>query len=211
MQTPIIIADDHPLILKGLKDFLDEKEYNVIATAKNGKEAFMFIKTLSPEIAILDINMPRLTGIQVAERCKEENLNTKIIFLTLEKEEQLYLKAKELGVYGYVLKEFALNEIENCISSANDNIPYFSPELIKSLEKDEVIKELNLLTLTEKKILKLTSQNKTAKDIADLLFISFRTVEKHKSNIIKKLDIGHQKNSLLIWANENQEKLLSSL
>lgn len=211
MQASIIIADDHPLILKGLKNFLDEKQYNVIATATNGKEAFMFIKTLAPEIAILDINMPRLTGIQVAQKCKDAQLDTKIIFLTLEKEEHLYLQAKELGVFGYVLKDFALNEIENCIDSAHNSIPYFSPELINSLEKDEVIKELNLLTLTEKKILKLTSQNKTAKEIADVLFISYRTVEKHKSNIIKKLNIGHHKNSLLIWVNENQDKLKSSL
>lgn len=207
MQASIIIADDHPLILKGLKDFLLEKEYNVIASAENGRQAFTLIKAHKPDIAILDINMPFLTGLQIAERCQEENLETKIVLITFEKEEHLYYQAKEMNIYGYVLKEFALNEIENCIESVTHDLPYFSTELIESLEKDLIKKEISLLSNTEKRILKLTSQNMTAKDIAEKLSISHRTVEKHKSNIIKKLGIDPQHNGLLIWAKENQEKL----
>ena len=119
MSPTIIIADDHPLVLKGLEDFLSEKKFNVLASAKNGKEALALIKAHTPDIAILDIKMPFYTGLQIAEKCRESQLSTKIVLITFEKDEKIYNEAKTLGVYGYVLKEFALDEIENCISFVN--------------------------------------------------------------------------------------------
>lgn len=207
MKPTIIIADDHPLVLKGLKDFLTEKNYNLLATAKNGKIALSLIKAHSPDIAILDIKMPFLTGLEIAEKCKEAKIKTKIVLITLEKEESIYLKAKKLGVYGYVLKEFALEEIENCISSVVKDKPYFSPELISYIEIDNTSSLLDNLTNTELKILKIIAKNKTAKEIAEELHCSPRTVEKHKSHIISKLNIDRSPNSLLIWAKENQNHL----
>ncbi|RCT55686.1 response regulator transcription factor [Winogradskyella sp. KYW1333] len=207
MKPTIIIADDHPLVLKGLKDFLTEKNYNLLATAKNGKIALSLIKAHSPDIAILDIKMPFLTGLEIAEKCKEAKIKTKIVLITLEKEESIYLKAKKLGVYGYVLKEFALEEIENCISSVVKDKPYFSPELISYIEIDNTSSLLDNLTNTELKILKIIAKNKTAKEIAEELHCSPRTVEKHKSHIIRKLNIDRSPNSLLIWAKENQNHL----
>ena len=207
MKPTIIIADDHPLVLKGLKDFLTEKNYNLLATAKNGKIALSLIKAHSPDIAILDIKMPFLTGLEIAEKCKEAKIKTKIVLITLEKEESIYLKAKKLGVYGYVLKEFALEEIENCISSVVKDKPYFSPELISYIEIDNTSSLLDNLTNTELKILKIIAKNKTAKEIAEELHCSPRTVEKHKSHIIRKLNINRSPNSLLIWAKENQNHL----
>ncbi len=207
MNPTIIIADDHPLVLKGLQDFLHEKEYNVLASAKNGKEALALIKAHTPDIAILDIKMPFFTGLQIAEKCKKANLKTKIVLITFEKDEKIYNEAKALGVYGYVLKEFALDEIENCISSVTEDKPYFSPELLAYIEVDEAPEELQLLTKTETKIIGLIAQNKTGVEIADLLFVSTRTVEKHKSNIIKKLKLQSKQNSLLIWAKENSDYL----
>ena len=207
MNPTIIIADDHPLVLKGLQDFLHEKNYNVLASAKNGKEALALIKAHTPDIAILDIKMPFFTGLQIAEKCKKANLKTKIVLITFEKDEKIYNEAKALGVYGYVLKEFALDEIENCISSVTEDKPYFSPELLAYIEVDEAPEELQLLTKTETKIIGLIAQNKTGVEIADLLFVSTRTVEKHKSNIIKKLKLQSEQNSLLIWAKENSDYL----
>lgn len=207
MNPTIIIADDHPLVLKGLQDFLHEKNYNVLASAKNGKEALALIKAHTPDIAILDIKMPFFTGLQIAKKCKKANLKTKIVLITFEKDEKIYNEAKALGVYGYVLKEFALDEIENCISSVIKDKPYFSPELLAYIEVDEAPEELQLLTKTETKILGLIAQNKTGVEIADLLFVSTRTVEKHKSNIIKKLKLQSKQNSLLIWAKENSDYL----
>ena len=207
MNPSLIIADDHPLVLKGLQEFLTENNYNILASAKNGKEAFALIKAHKPDIAILDIRMPFLTGLQIAEKCKNENLNTKIILITFEKEEKIYNEAKALDIYGYVLKEFALVEIENCIASVLKNIPYFSPELLAYIQVNQTPDKLRLITKTELKVLKLITQNKTAREIGEELFISPRTVEKHKSNIIRKLEIDKSPNGLLIWAKENQSYL----
>src|SRR5690606_36242211 len=189
MEASIIIADDHPLILKGLNDFLLEKKYNVLSSAVNGKDAFQLIETLRPDIAILDIQMPFFTGLEIAKKCRELKYDTKIILITFEKDETIYNEAKSFQIYGYVLKEFALVEIENCIASVMRSVPYFSPELIQYLEINEPPLELELLADTEKKVLLLIAQNKTAKEIGEALFTSTRTIEKHKSNIISKLNL----------------------
>ena len=207
MQASIIIADDHPLILKGLNDFLVEKDYNVLASATNGKDAFELIKELEPDIAVLDIRMPHLTGLEIAKICNEQNLSTKIVLITFEKEESIYKQAKSLHIYGYVLKEFALAELENCIAAVFEGSRYFSPELIEYLEIDEAPEELELLTPAERRVLILIAQNKTAKEIGQILFISDRTVEKHKSHIIKKLDLESKGGSLALFAKENEEFL----
>jgi len=207
MNPSIIIADDHPLVLKGLHDFLIEQDYNVLASAKNGKEALALIKAHIPDIAILDIKMPFLTGLEIAEKCKEDGLPTKVVLITFEKDENTYNKAKSLGVYGYVLKEFALEELENCITSIIKDKAYFSPELIAYIEVDKTPEKLKSLTDAERNILKLIGDNKTATEIAKELFISVRTVEKHKSHIRSKLVLDSKSASLYIIANENLEYL----
>jgi len=207
MNPTIIIADDHPLVLKGLQDFLIEKEFNLLASAKNGKEALALIKAHTPDVAILDIKMPFLTGLQIAEKCKAENLPTKIILITFEKDERTYKNAKAIGVYGYVLKEFALEEIENCIASVVDDKPYFSPELIAYLKVNNPPEKLSALTKAETNILKLIGDNKTATEIANELFISVRTVEKHKNHIRTKLALDSKSASLYLFAKENLEFL----
>lgn len=209
-KTPsIIIADDHPLLLKGLSDFLSERNYNLVGSGNDGREAYNLITKIKPDIAILDIQMPYMSGLEIAQKCKVNNIDTKIVLITLHKEKELYQKAQELNIFGYILKEFALEEIENCIKTVTDGIPFFSDRIkeyigIVSLEDDA----LSILTPSEKKILKLVVMDKTNKEIASQLFISYRTVEKHRSNIITKLKLEPKTNSLLIWAKENQEKLL---
>ena len=207
MQTSIIIADDHPLILKGLSEFLLEKQYNLIGSAVNGQEAFDLIQSKKPDIAILDIQMPFLTGLDIAKKCKDLQLQTKIVLITFEKDETIYNEAKALEIYGYVLKEFALVEIENCIAAVLNGKSYFSPELIEYLEISEPPEELDALTPTEKEVLRLIAQNKTAKEIGAIMFTSSRTVEKHKSHIIKKLDLESKGGSLALFAKENEEFL----
>ena len=208
MNSTIIIADDHPIILKGLNDFLVENGYHVTGMAVNGREAIDLIRKEKPDIAILDIQMPYLTGIEIVEICRKENLPSKIIIITLEKDIDLYYKCKELSIYGYVLKEFALEELQNCISSVEKGKPYFSPELINYLKTEHKPEHLDELTPTEIEVLKHIALNKTAKEIGESMFISNRTVEKHKSNIIKKLDLEPIQNSLLIWVKENQKHIL---
>ena len=112
MNTSIVIADDHPLMLRGLTDFLTSKGFRIVGSAEDGNSAYNLIVKLKPEIAILDIRMPYKTGLEIAEACQKNNLPTKIILITFDKEEELYEKAKEYNVYGYILKEFAIEEIE---------------------------------------------------------------------------------------------------
>jgi DNA-binding NarL/FixJ family response regulator len=207
MSPTIIIADDHPLILKGLQEFLNEKNFNVLASAKNGKEALTLIKAHVPDIAILDIKMPFYTGLQIAEQCKADNIPTKIVLITFEKDEKIYEDAKALGIYGYVLKEFALDEIEVCIASVIGNKPYFSPELIDYIEVSRAPEGLKKLSKTEVKVFKLIGSNKTATEIAKELNISVRTVEKHKNNIRRKLVLDSKSASLYLSAKENLEFL----
>jgi DNA-binding NarL/FixJ family response regulator len=207
MQPSIIIADDHPLLLKGLQDFLIEKNHTLIGSATDGKEAYKLIIKHEPDIAILDIRMPFMSGIEIAKLCKNK-IQTKIILITFERNSILYHQAKELNIYGYLLKEFALSEIENCLKSVLTDIPYFSPEIENYFSEKPKNLNIDILTPSEKRILKLIAENKTAKEIGDRFAISRRTVEKHKSNIIKKLNIDSHPNGLLIWVKENQDYLL---
>lgn len=210
MNTSIVIADDHPLMLRGLTDFLTSKGYNIIGSAEDGNAAYNLIVKLKPEIAILDIRMPYKTGLEIAEACKKNGLNTKVILITFDKEEDVYDQAVEFGVYGYILKEFAVEEIETCINQVVNGKPYFSSEIASYLNASSLDKKpekLELLTKSELKIVKLISENNTSQDIANVLTISVRTVDKHRSNIVQKLDLDNKPTSLSIWATLNKDFL----
>ncbi len=209
MNTSIVIADDHPLMLRGLTDFLTSKGFNIVGSAADGNTAYNLIVKLKPEIAILDIRMPHKTGLEIAEACTKNNLPTKVILITFDKEEEVYDQALEFGVYGYILKEFAIEEIEICINHAINNKRYFSDEITTFLNHNTNNKpeNLGLLTKTELKIVKLIAENRTSNDVAKELSISVRTVDKHRSNIVRKLELDNKPTSLSIWANLNKQHL----
>ncbi|MFD2822284.1 response regulator [Lacinutrix iliipiscaria] len=209
MNTSIIIADDHPLMLRGINDFLESKGFNILGSAQDGRAAYNLIVKEKPDIAILDIRMPHMTGLEVAEECKKNNLNTKIILITFDKEEELYDKAKELNIYGYILKEFAIEEIETCIAHVEMDEPYFSEEIATYLNKSYTTTNsgaLDGLTKSEKKIVRLIAENKTSQQIADELNVAIKTIHKHRSNIVAKLNLDNKPTSLSIWANLNKNK-----
>ncbi len=210
MNTSIVIADDHPLMLRGLTDFLTSKGFNILGSAEDGNAAYNLIVKLKPEIAILDIRMPYKTGLEIAEACKKHNLPTKIILITFDKEEDVYDQAKEHNVYGYILKEFAVEEIETCIAHVINGKPYFSEEIKSYLSASNLDKKpecLNILSKSELKILKLISEGRTSHDIAIELSISIRTVDKHRSNMVAKLNLDNKPTSLSIWASLNKDFL----
>ncbi|RLJ61458.1 LuxR family two component transcriptional regulator [Lacinutrix venerupis] len=208
MSTSIVIADDHPLMLRGLSDFLSSKGYSILGKAEDGQSAYNLIIKHKPDIAILDIRMPYLTGLEVAEQCQKHKLDTKVILITFDNEEALFDKAKEFNVYGYILKEFAIEEIEICIDHVTKKEKYFSEEIASYLNSkikysNAHIKEL--LTKTELKIVKQLSKNKSNQEIANTLQSSIRTIEKHRSNIVKKLKLQKSHNALMLWANLNKD------
>ncbi|WP_144606952.1 response regulator [Algoriphagus algorifonticola] len=203
--TQVIIADDHPILLKGLQDFLKDLGLEVVGASQDGISALEKIRELQPPLAILDLDMPGMTGLEVAATCKAEDLNTKIILLTLHKELYLYHQAKELNLSGYILKDFALTDLSKAIDQVLNGESFFSEKIFEELEKYQKDQNNHSLTPSEKKILRLIAEGLATKEIADKLFISERTVDKHRSNMISKLNLEKKHNSLLIWAQKNKE------
>ena len=198
----ILIADDHPFTLQGTKSFVESYGYKVTDTCSNGISALNLITLHLPDIAILDINMPGLDGLDVAQKIQESKLKTKVILLTMHKEMTIYKKANEYGIYGYILKEHAQTELEKCFLEVEKGNKYVSEFLEDELVLDSKNnnEQLAKLTLSERKIVGLIYQQKTSKQIAELLFLSERTVEGHRTNIIEKLGLPKEKNTLLKWA-----------
>ncbi|HLT49623.1 MAG TPA: response regulator transcription factor [Aequorivita sp.] len=202
-----VIADDHPMILKGLNDELTANNYNVVGQAANGMQALELILIHNPIIALLDIDMPLLTGFEVIKMAKQKKVDTKFIILSFHKENEYISQAKALQINGYLLKEDSFSEIEECISCVLNNEVYFSRSFIPSSLAivSEDLKKIKHLTSSEKTILKLVSEQLTSSEIAEKLFISIRTVEKHRSNIIMKLEIENTtSNALTNWAYLNR-------
>ena len=199
----VLIADDHPFTLIGTKSFVESLGYKVADICSNGITAYNLIATHQPVIAILDINMPGLDGIEVLEKVFKQKLKTKVILLTMHKEMTVFKKANQFGLFGYILKEHAQEELEKCLSEVKQGRQYVSKFLLNELTADRNannLTELEKLTFAEKKIVALIAQQKTSKKIAELLFISEKTVEGHRTNIIQKLELPKEKNSLLLWA-----------
>ncbi len=152
--------------------------------------------------------MPYKTGLEIAEACKKNDLKTKIILITFDKDEDTYLQAKAFNVYGYILKEFAVEEIETCIAHVIKNESYFSEEIGSYLDESKTSSKHNILdplTKAEITIVKLIADNKTSKEIAEELSISIKTVHKHRSNIVTKLKLEKKSSSLIVWATLNKE------
>src|SRR5690606_8569661 len=202
-----VIADDHPMILKGLNDELTANNYNVVGQAANGMQALELILIHNPIIALLDIDMPLLTGFEVIKMAKQKKVDTKFIILSFHKENEYISQAKALQINGYLLKEDSFSEIEECIRCVLNNEVYFSRSFIPSSLAivSEDLKKIKHLTSSEKTILKLVSEQLTSSEIAEKLFISIRTVEKHRSNIIMKREKEKTtSNALTNWAYLNR-------
>lgn len=207
----ILVADDHPMLLKGLLHELNDYGFNVLEGASNGAIALEIINSKQPTIAILDINMPLLTGFEVIKKCKERGLHTRFIILTSYKEKEVILKAKNMGVSGYLLKDEPFSEIKNCIQAAMKN-EFYASKVFDKVFQTEIYPELEkikYLSPSERTIVRLIAQEKSSKDISDLLAISIRTVQKHRSNIIAKLDLSSDSDALSLWITKNKEIFLS--
>ncbi len=198
----IVIADDHPLLLEGIISVIIKEIPNVeLFKANNGAEALQLVSEIKPTITILDIEMPFLNGIEVAKKILEAKIDTKIIFLTLHKERSLFNEINQMNIDGYVLKEFSIKEISQCIKTVLKGEKYFSKEIEQFIE--EPIIDFSIFTKSEVNVLKLISQEKTSKEIAEMLFVSIKTIDSHRYNICKKLNLKPEKNSLLKWVFQN--------
>jgi DNA-binding NarL/FixJ family response regulator len=195
----VLVADDHPLTLQGTQAFVKSLGYDITDVCTNGLDAFERIVSHEPLMAVLDVNMPKMDGLEVLEKIYQRGIPTHVIFFTMHKEVTLYKRAKSLGLAGYLLKEEPEEELKACLKVVSEGGKYTSKLMLKEVNQKQTI-EGEDLTFAEKKVLELISQQKTSKQIADLLFISEKTVEKHRSNIIQKLNLPKEKNILLHWA-----------
>ena len=207
----ILIADDHPVLRAGIKRvIMGQTGFQNIIEAETGDRALELIMQKQPDIAVLDIQMPGVTGMQIAEKLENADLKTSIILLTMFDDKNIFLKALELGVKGYILKDSTESEIAEAVNKVAEGEFYLCPRLSALLVKDKSkMKNKNLfkqLTESEIKILSLVAELKSNDEIADELYISKRTVENHKTSISKKLNLPSSKN-LLKFAVENKDQL----
>lgn len=200
-QKRILLVDDHQLIIDGLKGFFVEHEkYKVVGEANNGAEAIKLSDVLSPDVILMDIEMPEITGIQACEEIKRTKPEIKVIIVSMHQEKELIKKLVERGADGYLLKNSSKEEVLKAIDSVVEGQPYFSQDVTLSLlnkpngHSPSVLSdssEIEALTEREIEILKLVAEGMTNKEIGDELFISHRTVDTHRTNLMKKLEVNN--------------------
>jgi len=195
-EIKILIADDHPIFLLGLVYIIESNEgMRVDYVASNGEQALEMISINKPHVSILDIAMPGLDGIKVTKKIKELQLDTKVIVLTMYKNEAIFNLALDCGVSGYVLKDNASTDIVNSIKTVMAGELFISPHIMgfyknrKEGLRSNIIKYIGMLTDSEKKVLRYIANNKSTNEIAEKLFLSSKTVQNHRFSICKKMEL----------------------
>lgn len=202
MPIRIVLADDHVLVRQGLKSLLEREGFQVVAEASDGQEALSHVESLQPDIAVMDISMPTLNGLNAAREISRASPKTKTILLTQHDESQYIREALEAGVKGYVLKSQVASDLLLAIRQVSRGQVYLSPGVSSAVmeaynSKSEISK--NPLTARERQVLQLIAEGKSTKDVASLLGISVKTAESHRSRLMQKLDI-HETASLVLYA-----------
>jgi two-component system response regulator NreC len=205
MPIRIVLADDHVLVRQGLKSLLEREGFQVVAEASDGQEALRHVKSLQPDIAVMDISMPTLNGLNAAREVSRASPKTKTILLTQHDESQYIRDALEAGVKGYVLKSQVAGDLVLAIRQISLGQVYLSPGVssaIMEAYQSKSEKSKNPLTLRERQVLQLIAEGKSTKDVASLLGISVKTAESHRTRLMQKLDI-HETASLVLYAVRN--------
>jgi two-component system response regulator NreC len=202
MPIRIVLADDHVLVRQGLKSLLEREGFQVVAEASDGQEAVRHVESLGPDIAVMDISMPTLNGLNAAREISRSSPKTKTILLTQHDEGQYIREALEAGVRGYVLKNQVASDLLLAIRQVSRGQVYLSPGVssaVMEAYRSKSEKSKNPLTLRERQVLQLIAEGKSTKDAASLLGISVKTAESHRTRLMQKLDI-HETASLVLYA-----------
>jgi two-component system, NarL family, response regulator NreC len=202
MAIRIVLADDHNLVRQGLRSLLEREGFNVVGEASDGQEVVERIRTLHPEIAVMDITMPILNGLDAAREIGRSCPKTKTILLTQHEEGQYISEALEVGVKGYVLKDQVASDLIEAIRQVSRGHVYLSPGVsgaVMEAYRSKSNKPKDPLTAREKQVLQLIAEGKSTKDVASLLNISVKTAESHRTRLMRKLDI-HETASLVRYA-----------
>jgi DNA-binding NarL/FixJ family response regulator len=214
-QIRILIADDHPIFRQGLRQIiLAQEDLSVVSEAEDGETALRQIRDLKPDIAILDLDMPKLDGLAVTRAVRNETPNLEIIILTMHKGEDILNEALDLGVKGFVVKDSAVTDIVGSIRAVLAGQHFISPSVSsylvgragRTIKLENEKPGLRDLTPTERRVLYLVAENKTSREIAAHLGVSTRTIENHRVNICQKLELRGA-HALLKFAMENKSHL----
>lgn len=213
-EITIMIADDHPVFRRGLRQILESQHgFQIIGEASDGEMAYELIKTRKPGVAILDIEMPKMTGLEVAAAVQRNDLQTALLVLTMYEESSIFDRAMDLGVTGYLVKDTADDDIVLAVKEVALDRYFISPRLVSNAIKkrrnvtaSDVALNLGQLTITERFVLRLIALSKSTREIGLDLSISPRTVERHRYKICQKLHLSGSY-SLLRYALENRNLL----
>lgn len=214
-RIKVLIVDDHPLFRQGLRQLVEsDSRFELTGEAGDGPAALELIRQRKPDVAVLDVNLPGLSGLEVARQLQAGKNSTRVVILTMFKEEETFNRALDLGVLGFVLKENAVQDILNSLVAVARGEHYLSPTissyLVRRRGRAEALADrrpgLDDLTKAERRILKLIAEKKTSRTIATELFVSPRTIEAHRANICAKLGL-HGSHSLIQFALEHRSSL----
>lgn len=211
MPITILIADDHDIIREGIKSLIkSHPQYQVCAEASNGEQALELAGQVKPDILLLDISMPKVSGLDIIKRVKRCSPKTKIIIISVHTMGAYVLKAMRRGVNGYLNKENVIEELMQALSRVSQGQVYlgsavsgYLSEIMQEPKKKEILSGAAILNEREQDILRLVSEGKTAKEIGEILFLSRRTVENYKNSILKKLNL-HKTSDLIKYTIEHK-------
>lgn len=208
----VLIADDHSMIREGLKQLLElDGNIKVIAEANDGLECLECINRLHPDVVLLDINMPNMNGLQVLEHLRNNNKKVKVLVLTIHNEIEYLVRAVEIGVAGYLLKDSDSSVLKKAIQTVYDGETFIQPSLTPLLKErmanPDILTEADMLTKREIDVLKLVAEGRLNRDIANTLQISEKTVKNHVSNIFKKIHVNDRTQAAVYAIKNNFVKI----
>ncbi len=209
-RVRIVLADDHTILREGLRALLSaDPNFDIVGEAQDGREAVRCVEKLGPDLLLMDLSMPRMSGMDAISEIKKRFPETKIIALTVHKTEEYLLTTLQAGVDGYVLKDATHDELVMAIHNVMAGKPYLSPGIsekviegyLEGKEDSLSVSSWQKLSQREREVLKLIAEGYKNKEIAEDLCISLKTVEKHRANLMKKLDL-HNAAGLTVYAVE---------
>ena len=206
MLTRILLADDHQLFRQGLRSMLPADEFEIVAEAADGQEAIHLVRKHEPEVAVLDVSMPGLNGVDAAREVLRASPSTRVLVLTMHRETPYVVGALEAGARGYVLKSQPISDLVQALREVSAGGVYVPPEYVKVLvdmHHTGVERIVHPLSARERQVLQLVAECKTTKEIAYTLMISFKTAESHRTRIMSKLNI-HETAGLVRYAIRNR-------
>ncbi len=203
----ILLADDHTLLRSGIRALLsDQRDITVVGEAEDGREAVRLAHLLLPNVVLMDIAMPLLNGLEATRQIKHEHPEINVLVLTMYDHEEYYRRVLEAGASGYIIKRAAASDLVSAIHAVNNGEAVLSPSITRMMLEDYFRKdgsnsesETDVLTPREREVLQLIAEGKTSREIAEILNLSIKTVQSHRTSLMQKLDL-HDRGDLIKYA-----------